>query len=213
MHVVGFGDSESGSGRKHALSPGATFGEATVEWSGGSKIGIWRDDAGLQLAFAANGQERRQTLALVHHRRHFGGYLAAMQCPRCCRSVRVVYCWRGRFVCRHCTSATYRSKTRGKAEAVQCSTRSYGRASGTEAYGLDYFPRRPKGMRRVTYRRLQARACDKLNRYHEHLQRPVSVTGAHCAGDPCRFIGNQLRRLGARKSVAYPSLHVLPRGP
>jgi hypothetical protein len=40
---------------------------------------------------------------------------------------------------------------------------------GTGDYGLDYFPRRPKGMRRVTYRRLQARAHANLDRYHAHL--------------------------------------------
>ena len=170
---------------KHALAPGATFGEATVEWSGGSKIGIWRDDAGLQLAFAANGQERRQTLTLVHHPRHFGGYLAAMRCPRCCRSVRVVYCWRGRFVCRNCTPATYRSRTRSKTEAAQVQYQKL-RARirpGTADYGLDYFPRRPKGMRRgnlsaATGARLrQARSLPQSLGY-----RPVPRTSSYRAG-------------------------------
>jgi hypothetical protein len=94
-----------------------------------------------------------------------------MTCPRCWRAIRAVYLWGGRFVCRHCTSATYRSKTRGKAEAAQVQYQKI-RARirpGTADYGLDYFPRRPKRMRRVTYERLKARAYYKLERYHNAL--------------------------------------------
>jgi hypothetical protein len=156
---------------KHSLAPGVTFGEATIEWANGSRIGIARDAIGLQLAFSVNGDERRQTICLVHRPRHYGGHLACALCPACGRSVRVLSLWRRSFVGRCCIPATYRSKTRGKAAAAQVQYQKI-RArirSGTEDYGLDYFPRRPKGMRRVTYRRLQARAYDKLDRYYECL--------------------------------------------
>jgi hypothetical protein len=170
---------------KHVLAPGATFGEAEAKWSNGASIGVWRDHAGLQLAFAVNGEERRQTIALVHRPRHFGGCLATMLCPRCCRSVRALYCWRGRFVCRLCTPAIYRSKTRDKARAAQTQYQKL-RARirpGTEDYGLNYFPRRRKGMRRVTYTRLHARADAKLNRYHEHLDAGLFRVLARIAPD------------------------------
>ncbi len=40
---------------------------------------------------------------------------------------------------------------------------------GTENDRLDYFPRRPKGMRRVTYQRIKAAALAALERYHAAL--------------------------------------------
>jgi hypothetical protein len=156
---------------KGSLAPGVTFPEAKMHWSNGSEAGVSRDREGLRLAFTANGDPVHQTLALRHHPRHYGGHMVTMLCPSCCRSVRIVYCWRGRFICRHCTSATYRSKTRDKAHAAQIQyQRIRARVRpGTEDCRLDYFPRRPKGMRRVTYGRLKARAAAKLDRYHEHL--------------------------------------------
>ncbi len=40
---------------------------------------------------------------------------------------------------------------------------------GAENVGLDHFPRRPKGMRRVTYQRIKAAALAALDRYHAAL--------------------------------------------
>jgi hypothetical protein len=88
-------------------------------------------------------------------------------CPGCANSVRVLYMGSA-FYCNRCTGAVYTSSSRTKATRAQMQFEKLRERvrPGTINADLSYFPRRPKGMRRATYRRLRRRAATQLNRYH-----------------------------------------------
>ncbi len=63
--------------------------------------------------------------------------------------------------------------------------------------GLDYFLRRPKRMRRVTYNRPRARALAKLNRYHTMLDRGLWRVFARLSPDElAELCGDDIRPAG-----------------
>jgi hypothetical protein len=130
---------------RRMLAPGAAF-NATVKWNTGASIALSRHVDELRLSFERDGTPFEQALSLVYRERHFGGHLVCVLCP---------------------------SKSLGRAEAAQfqCEKLRERIRSGTRDCGINYVPRRPKGMRRVTYQRLRRRTCDKLNRYHAELDK------------------------------------------
>ena len=59
----------------------------------------------------------------------------------------------------------------------------------TEGANLDWFPRRPKGMRRATYQRIRAEAWKALGRYDEHQDKGLIRTLARIAPELVKVIG------------------------
>ena len=153
-----------------ALHPRATS-TGSFGWANGSSIGFEKTAACLVLRYSVNDENIEQRIDLLYLPRHFGGVLPVAECPTCCRRTRVFYYARRRFVCRRCTGAVYASKGYS---ATICAQVRFQRLRerirpGTWDAELDYFPRRPKRMRRTTYVRIKGEAFTALDRYHAGL--------------------------------------------
>jgi hypothetical protein len=59
-----------------------------------------------------------QHIGLRYLPRHYGGSLVLAVCPKCSRSVRVLYFERA-FYCNRCTGAAYTSSSQDKARCAQ----------------------------------------------------------------------------------------------
>lgn len=156
---------------KAGLLPVARW-NGSVDWADGATCHIDKSQAAeLALTYSAGGQEFAWFVGLTAAPRHFGGAEFYFRCPWCARRCRVLHFVGAVLRCRRCIRALYHC------QSVDAAGRALHRfrklrtriRPGTEDAGLFYFPRRPKGMRRVTYARIKADAMAALDRYHRAL--------------------------------------------
>jgi hypothetical protein len=120
-------------------------------------LGFEKTDACLVLRYSASDEKVEQRLGLICLPRNFGRTLTVAVCPHCRQRARVLYYARRRFVCRRCTGAVYASKGQSAPMRAMVRFRKLRERirPGTWNAELDYFPRRPKRMRRATYGRVK----------------------------------------------------------
>jgi len=132
-----------------------------------------------------NGEPVIQRIDLEYLARHFGGSLPVALCPACSRRCRVLYFrWRG-FVCRRCTRAIYASQSQDVATRLRVQFQKLRERvrPGTWDREMEYFPRRPKRMRRSTYYLLRERAWAKLDAADNALDVSLARSLARIAPD------------------------------
>ncbi len=153
------------------LAPAARW-HGTTEWPDGATVAVEKlQDAGLAVAYATDGGHQDVAVEITHSPRHFGGTEPYFCCPRCGRRCRVLYFVGAGLRCRRCIRGLYYCQVLDPAGQALRRFRALRNRirPGTENERLDYFPRRPKGMRRVTYQRIKAAALAALERYHAAL--------------------------------------------
>jgi hypothetical protein len=92
---------------------------------------------------------------------HLGGTRLWFLCPQpgCGRQAAVLY-ERGRFACRHCLGLAYPSQRESPSDRALRRAERVRTRLGWEPWECSVYGRRPKGMHRTTFMRLQAqRAC------------------------------------------------------
>lgn len=107
------------------------------------------------------GNPVRQSVQIDRLPCHFGGTRPVFRCPNCWRRCCWLYLDGGWFECRRCVGAPYWSQTASPSDRMGMGIR---RLQARLAPGQDinrqsmhWIPRRPRGMRRATYRRLAHR--------------------------------------------------------
>jgi hypothetical protein len=113
-----------------------------------------------------------QSLELIYTPCTYGGRRAWMRCPRCGGRIAIAYHRAGWFRCRQCAGLRYRSQSLGKVHRalVDRFQAKHGELR-----------RRPKGMRRVTYRRLKARLNELYARWgRRNGRKPTKALGKDC---------------------------------
>jgi len=155
---------------KSALLPAARW-DGSIRWVDGSTAGIAKTDALLTFNYRAGENAYRERVGLANSPRHYGGQQVYFRCPRCDGRCCKLYFRDAGLRCRRCIPAIYHVQATGAAGAALYRFRKLRNRvrSGTENERLDYFPRRPKGMRRVTYLRIKEAALRALERYHSAL--------------------------------------------
>lgn len=140
---------------------------AVLQWRCGASVSVYGTASGIELRFSYDGAPMFQSVPVDRLPCNFGGTRPMLRCPHCYRRCRRLYMYRREFVCRTCTRARYWTQT--------CSpdTRMTYRIRKLQArlapdddpndYVIDGIPRRPRGMRRATYRRL----VDRLERVND----------------------------------------------
>lgn len=103
-----------------------------------------------------------QSIELTRTPCHFGGERLWFRCPACTSRVGLLLLYRGRFACRTCVGANYRS------QAMDPISRTWKRQRALEAQIGVADGLRPKGMHSQTYRALKARV-DKLRQQRDRL--------------------------------------------
>src|SRR5262249_6006939 len=108
-------------------------------------------------------QDVTEDVRIVHLRCRFGGARPYFICPgvvneiQCGRRVAKLYGPGRYFLCRHCYRLAHASQNEGEWDrAIRLAGKIRVRLGG-EPYHTEPFPKRPKGMWRRTYRRLQER--------------------------------------------------------
>jgi hypothetical protein len=129
-------------------------------WPSGSSIDVRIDADGVVLTFKG----REQRVSLVRTRCHLGGTRPWLLCSApvggrpCGRRMAKLYLRGQVFACRQCSGLAYASQSENPRY------RAIGRAQklrmrlGGSANLLERFPKRPRGMHRLTYYRLSAKA-------------------------------------------------------
>jgi hypothetical protein len=148
--------------------------ECWLQWPSGASVGAYGTRYGIELRYCRNDDEIRQPVILDHLPCNFGGTRSLLRCPRCDRRCRKLYLYGRWFVCRVCTRAPYWTQTASPdARMVSRIRKLQARLAphdDPDDYVTEWVPRRPKGMRRVTYRRLVERlerVNDKRDAYLE----------------------------------------------
>src|SRR5215469_6341780 len=169
---------------QRSLSRGVN-GQGYFRWADGTEIACRKYEASIELEYRVNGERVIQRIDLEYLPRHFGGELVVALCPACRRRCRVLYFRWHRFVCRRCTRAIYACQSQDTATRLQVQFQKLRERvrSGTQDRELDYFPRRPKHMRRNTYHRLRDRAWQKLETRDSALDAGLMRTLARIAPD------------------------------
>lgn len=146
--------------RARGLVPGRPY---NWRWPSGAQI--WVNPLGngavadqMQMAFVVTGDgDRRdvvEVVQLVHAPSHIGGARTWFQCPGCGKRAVLLYFRNRAFRCRRCHGLVYRSTRQNKPDRLRAKARRIRkRLGGTGAIG-DKFPGKPKGMHRLTYKRL-----------------------------------------------------------
>lgn len=154
------------------LLVGAARWHGTAEWADGATVAVAKEtDAAVAVAYATNGGQQNVVVGITHSPRHFGGSEPYFCCPGCGRRCRVLLFVGAGLRCRRCIRGLYYCQAANPPEQALHRFRKLRNRvrPGTENERLDYFPRRPKGMRRVTYQRIKAAALVALERYHAAL--------------------------------------------
>lgn len=125
-----------------------------LQWNSGSHIGVLGCGHGVELQFLANGDPVTQLVFVDRLPCHFGGTRAMMCCPTCGRRCRRLYLSGRRFVCRICTRSKYWTQSVSPdsrmVERVHRIQQRLAPDQDVSNYGLEWVPRRPKGMRQRT---------------------------------------------------------------
>lgn len=156
---------------KATHSPGARW-DGSAAWADGFRCTVAKaEDDRLTLSYAVGEHEIAAAVRIERRSRHFGGSQAYWVCPCCGRRCCRLYFVGAALRCRRCVRAIYRVQSVDPAaQALHRFRKLRARIRpGTEDARLDYFPRRPKGLRRVTYQRIKAEALRALARYHAAL--------------------------------------------
>lgn len=153
----------------------------TVSWSNGASIAYishaGKPSATLfyksRLHDEQDWREVRQDLLLAALPCHFGGRRYLFHCPRCkWRRTRRLYSIFGQFMCRTCTRLPYRSQGMSAetrlVRAIQRLQEKLDPEDTDGDFSPDYVPRRPRWMRRHTYRRLAER-LDRLQQARDDI--------------------------------------------
>jgi hypothetical protein len=154
---------------KDRLGPADRW-HCTLTWTDGSSIGVKKiEDAVLNFSFRAGDGDLNYYVPLKFQPRHFGGAQAYLTCVNCYRPCRVIRFVRAELRCQRCIGAIYRTQSMSaKDRALHRFRKLRARVRpGTEDYNLDWFPRRPKGMRRATFMQIRAKAWESLVHYDE----------------------------------------------
>jgi hypothetical protein len=115
------------------------------------------------LSYHVNGQEVRRFVAVEYTLCNYGGSRPWFRCGCGRRSLTLYYF--GGFRCRLCANLTYQTQTEKPADRLCTKAWRIRQRLGQVGGGLgDFFPLKPKGMRRKTYDRLvriaeEAEAC------------------------------------------------------
>lgn len=112
------------------------------------QIGAMSDGTGLLLTYTLDGKSMQQRIKVLNTPCTYGGARPWFACPTCGARVAILYMRLGRFQCRACARVAYRSQSED-----ECG-RSWLRQQKAEAQLRGRW-KRPKGMHRATYERLQ----------------------------------------------------------
>lgn len=103
------------------------------------------------------GEGAAQWVRIVETPVHLGGARPWFCCPKCGERAAILY--GPRFACRECKHVAYPSQRESPRFRPLLRAQKIRMALGGDANMLAPFPPRPKGMHRVTYWRLQAKAA------------------------------------------------------
>lgn len=108
-----------------------------------------------------------ETIDIVHSSRHFGGSVPYFICPgeRCGRRVAKLYQNTGRFRCRRCSRLAYESQYVGWIDRMIWRRDKIARRLGIDQTNSVEDARRPKHMRRKTYKNLINKLRDIEQRF------------------------------------------------
>jgi len=144
--------------REGWLQSGQTL---TWSWTRGGQLLGSIDVVPIGTTAVALLEERRslrQSVAIVWTKCHLGGRRRWFRCPCCSGRVAKLYCPGSFFACRKCCGLAYASQSEiPRHRAISQAQKLRMRLGGT-ANLLEPFPPRPRGMHRLTYHRLLARA-------------------------------------------------------
>ena len=131
-------------------------------------------DTASRYGFCRDDDEVRLSVIVDRLPCHFGGTRPMLRCPRCDRRCRRLYLYGSRFVCRICTRARYWTQTCSPDARLTRQIRRLQSRLAPDAdpndYVIDWVPRRPRGMRRATYRRLVERLEQANDRRDAYLE-------------------------------------------
>lgn len=102
----------------------------------------------VHLFFTSHGKSVRQVLVLAHVPNAYGGVRTYLACPKCRSRRRDVYFLDGLFLCRVCHGLPYCSQSEGLIDRTLRAERKLELKLGSRY-------KKPKGMHRTTFRRLQ----------------------------------------------------------
>ena len=142
-------------------------GWTILRWRSGASVGVYGTRYGVEVRFHKHDDEVRLPVIVDRLACHFGGTRPLLRCPRCDRRCRKLYLYGSRFVCRICTRARYWTQAASPDARMTHRIRRLQSRLAPDVdpndYVIEWVPRRPRGMRRATYRRL----VDRLERVND----------------------------------------------
>lgn len=145
-----------------------------ITWNSGATIGVHGIAGGIELHFTCDGEPIFQSVPVDRLPCNFGGTRPMLRCPHCYRRRRRLYLCRRQFVCRTCTRARYWTQTCSVDARLTLRIRQLQKRLAPDDdpndYVIDWVPRRPRGMRRATYRRVVCQLESLVDKRDAYLE-------------------------------------------